>query len=237
MTSHDQDDMPGGVDDTTTPPQATPRPVRAEPLAAAIERLTDAIATTPALDGVEQLLDSAHDALPERWRALLRGDPLGHALHPVLTDLPIGFWTSASTLDLLGGRRAQPAARRLVGLGVLSTVPTFLAGVAEFGTIRSPEGRRLAAAHAAANAAGTALYALSWRARRRHPIRGAAWAAAGAGVATAAGMLGGHLAFSLGIGDAAQRGDAAVRPANADAPAAPGLLSQTERTDGGDLVG
>jgi uncharacterized membrane protein len=234
MTDHDPAEA---LDPGPTPPYATPRPVRGEPLAAAIDRLTEAIATTPALDGVEQALDAAHDALPPRWRELLRGDPLGHALHPVLTDLPIGFWTSASTLDLLGGRRARPAARRLVGLGVLSAVPTFLAGIAEFGTIRSPEGRRLAAAHAAANAAGTALYALSWRARRQHPIRGAAWAAAGAGVATAAGMLGGHLAFDLGIGASAHAGDATDRPSTTDAPTAPGLLSQTERTDQGDLVG
>src|SRR4051794_41707491 len=33
----------------------------------------------------------------------LSGTPLGHALHPLLTDLPIGTWTSASLLDLVGG--------------------------------------------------------------------------------------------------------------------------------------
>src|SRR3954463_13323933 len=41
----------------------------------------------------------------------LSGTPLGHALHPFLTDLPIGTWTSAAVLDLVGGppARAGPA--------------------------------------------------------------------------------------------------------------------------------
>ena len=30
----------------------------------------------------------------------LRGRPLGHALHPLMTDVPIGCWTSAALLDL-----------------------------------------------------------------------------------------------------------------------------------------
>ena len=33
----------------------------------------------------------------------LSGVWLGHALHPLLTDLPIGTWTSAVLLDWLGG--------------------------------------------------------------------------------------------------------------------------------------
>jgi hypothetical protein len=32
------------------------------------------------------------------------GSWLGHPLHPVLTDLPIGFWTSALALDVFAGR-------------------------------------------------------------------------------------------------------------------------------------
>ena len=47
----------------------------------------------------------------------LHGVWLGHPLHPPLTDLPIGFWTSAFVLDVIGTRRARPAADALVGLG------------------------------------------------------------------------------------------------------------------------
>jgi hypothetical protein len=35
-------------------------------------------------------------------RRLFDGSWLGHQLHPMLTDLPIGFWTSAFALDLTG---------------------------------------------------------------------------------------------------------------------------------------
>lgn len=39
---------------------------------------------------------------------VLAGLPIGHALHPLLTDFPLGAWLSASILDLTGaGRRAQ----------------------------------------------------------------------------------------------------------------------------------
>ena len=57
---------------------------------------------------------------------------LGHPLHPVLTDLPIGFWTSAWVLDLIGGEDHAPAAQLLVGLGLLSTVPTIATGAADW---------------------------------------------------------------------------------------------------------
>src|ERR687893_1874524 len=54
----------------------------------------------------------------------LSGTYLGHALHPLLTDLPIGTWTSAVLLDWLGGQSGRRAADRLIGLGIAFTLPT-----------------------------------------------------------------------------------------------------------------
>src|SRR5436190_7449076 len=54
----------------------------------------------------------------------LRGDWLGHAVHPLLTDLVIGTWTSASVLDLFGGSDSTSSARRLIGTGLLAVGPT-----------------------------------------------------------------------------------------------------------------
>lgn len=139
-------------------------------------------------------------------RRVLRGEWLGHSLHPLLTDLPIGFWTSASLLDVIGGTRTRPAATALVGLGVVSAVPTVASGLAEFTTLERPD-RRVAVVHAAANAIATGLYASSWLARRRGQHRaGVALGMCAAGAATVGGYLGGHLAFASG-GDhpAAQR--------------------------------
>src|SRR6516165_6280983 len=94
------------------------------------EQLVEGIEDARALDplsstvhaGVARLLPNGpvKDALSGTW--------LGHPAHPMLTDLPIGFWTSAFVLDLLGGKKSRGAAQRLVGLGVLSAIPAAATG-------------------------------------------------------------------------------------------------------------
>ena len=93
------------------------------------------------------LMDRVGDAAPtrrrgrrgrarhrERFRSrdrssdVLRGTWLDHPLHPMLTDLPIGFWTSAWVLDIVGGEKDRDAARRLIGAGVLCAVPAAFDG-------------------------------------------------------------------------------------------------------------
>lgn len=124
-------------------------------------------------------------------------EAMGHPVHPALTDLPIGFWTSAVALDVLGGRGSRVAARRLVALGVLSSIPTALSGLHDAGDRTKPLDRRIVALHAALNGTATLAFALSWRARRReHWLRGVALGLVGAGLASAGGALGGDLVFS-----------------------------------------
>lgn len=138
-------------------------------------------------------------ASPAR-RDLLLGRAPGHAMHPWLTDVPIGAWTSASVLDLVGGRAARPAARRLVGLGVVAALPTAVTGLAEL-EHADRRSRRVGALHAVGNGAALVLYAASWLARRReHHVPGAVLALAGAGLASASGYLGGHLAIARNVG-------------------------------------
>ena len=121
---------------------------------------------------------------------------LGHPLHPVLTDLPIGFWTSAWVLDLIGGEDHAPAAQLLVGLGLLSTVPTIATGAADWRSLPRRD-KRLGLLHAASNAAATALYAASFLARRRGDrTRGLVLGHLAAGAATVGGYLGGELVFT-----------------------------------------
>jgi uncharacterized membrane protein len=144
--------------------------------------------TEPALLGLARKVD-ASPALA----SVLRGEWLGHPLHPVLTDLPIGFWTSAWVLDLMPGRR--DAARRLIGLGVLSALPTALAGAADWVQM-DREKDAVAVPHVIANSTATALYALSWWQRRRgHHWRGVVTAQLAATAATVGGYLGGELVF------------------------------------------
>ncbi len=131
---------------------------------------------------------------------VLSGTWMTHPLHPMLTDLPIGFWTSAFVLDLAGGRRSRPAADRLVALGVLSALPTAAAGLSDWSDTIG-EDRRIGTVHAVANIAAMGLYGWSWLARKRgHRGRGIVVGLLGATAASAGGYLGGHLVFRQGVG-------------------------------------
>ena len=107
----------------------------------------------PIDDVADRLLDKVGRSLAEGpLGGLLKGDWLGHPLHPMLTDLPIGFWTSAVTLDFLAPRSGKRAAQLLMGLGSLSALPTALAGLTDASTIKDTQTRRTAAIHAIGNA-------------------------------------------------------------------------------------
>lgn len=148
-----------------------------------------------ALDPVVRAFEPLADALVANRtvRELLHGKPLGHAAHPLLTDLPIGAWTSAAVLDLTGG--SESAARTLVGFGVLTAVPTAVTGWAEWSTL-APETKRVGVVHANWNVVALSLYAASWLARRRGSHgAGVALGLAGGLAVTAGGFLGAHLAI------------------------------------------
>lgn len=168
-----------------------------------------AVEQSPLADRLaERLRPAARLASSPPQGPVLRGRWLGHALHPMLTDLPIGCWTSATILDLIGGRRSAPAAQRLLGLGLIFTPPTMLSGLADWDHARDdPATRRAGAVHAAANLVASLLYLRSWQARRRgHRGRGIVLGLVAMGVASGAGYLGGHLAFSLGSGTSRAQG-------------------------------
>ena len=100
----------------------------------AIVRWTLRLEETTALDRpVRALEPSIRSVFGSGTRAsVLRGDWLGHAVHPLLTDVVLGTWTSATVLDLFGGRGSSAAAQRLVGTGLLAVGPTAWTGWAEW---------------------------------------------------------------------------------------------------------
>jgi uncharacterized membrane protein len=164
-----------------------------------IDRIEGLDAPARVLSG---LTDGRHGAIVE----LSRGKLLGHPLHPVLTDVTIGFWTASWWLDLVGGRGSALASRKLAGWGVVSAVPTALAGLGDVPAL-DPRQRRVAVVHATSNAVATALYGWSWLARRSgRRGKGIVMGMAAAGVATVGGLLGGRLAF--GDDDRSDRGGA-----------------------------
>jgi nitrite reductase/ring-hydroxylating ferredoxin subunit/uncharacterized membrane protein len=155
-----------------------------------------------ALDGLGEAVGGAVQKLtgPDVVKTALSGSWLGHALHPLLTDLPIGFWTSAVALDLLGGEEAEDGAELLVGLGNLAAVGTAASGLADWSDTYGPE-KRAGIYHGLANTAGLALMTGSWLARRSGARgMGKTLGLAGFGVTAAAAYLGGHLVFFRGTG-------------------------------------
>ncbi len=126
--------------------------------------------------------------------SLLRGDWLGHAVHPVLTDFVLGSWTSASVLDVFGGPESANSARKLVGAGLLVVGPTAWTGWAQWSDSELRD-KRVGLVHAVTNGLAAGMYAASWVARRRGSHKsGAGLAMAGAAVSGVGGYLGGHLA-------------------------------------------
>jgi hypothetical protein len=114
-------------------------------------------------------------------------------VHPLLTDLVLGSWTSATVLDLLGGREWSAPAQSLVGTGLLAAGPTAWTGWAEWSEA-GPREKRVGLVHAVTNGVAIGVYAASWMARRRgRHAAGARLALLGAAVTSAGAYLGGHL--------------------------------------------
>jgi hypothetical protein len=159
-------------------------------------RATLALEDLTALDGpIRAIEPSVRSWFGSGTRGeVLRGDWLGHALHPVMTDMVVGSWTSATVLDLVAGRDSRKAARTLVGTGLLAFVPTAWTGWAEWSQIGQRE-KRVGLVHAVTNGVAAGLYAASYAARRRgQDGRGIALSLAGISVAGVGAYLGGHLA-------------------------------------------
>ena len=140
---------------------------------------------------------------PGKLKDALSGSWLGHALHPFFTDLPIGTWTSATVLDLIGGEDSAPAAERLIAAGVVASLPTAVTGATDWADTEMSDVnvRRLGVVHATANVAALAFFAGSLLARRRgNRAGGKALSLAGMGALTVGGHLGGHLSYAKGVG-------------------------------------
>jgi uncharacterized membrane protein len=186
----------GASSNQAPPPDALPSP--------ALVRVTRALERATALDRGAAVLARPGRAVSRRPRldAALRGTWLGHAAHPMLTDFPLGAWTSATLLDLLGGRRSRPAATGLLAFGVAAAVPTALTGLAEWNAVEG-RARRIGVVHAAVNSTALLLYAGSLAARLRDRRTSAtALAVAGGLTATAGGYFGGHLSLVRKVGTA-----------------------------------
>ncbi|CAN5179589.1 hypothetical protein BH20ACT16_BH20ACT16_15220 [soil metagenome] len=168
--------------------------------------LSERIGAIEALDGPAQAIGKQiRTMLPAGGgvKDVLSGTWMGHPLHPLMTDIPIGAWTSATLLDLVGGRAGRPAATRLIGVGLAAAGPTAWTGWADWADTEpgNDQVRRVGMVHAIANGTAALLYGVSYVARKRSAhTTGVLFGLAGAGAMGAGGWLGGDLVFARGVG-------------------------------------
>jgi nitrite reductase/ring-hydroxylating ferredoxin subunit/uncharacterized membrane protein len=138
----------------------------------------------------------AKDALHGVW--------LGHPLHPVLTDVPLGAWTTAIALDAGEAVTGDPgygrAADFALGLGLVAAVGAAITGLTDWSET-SGRSRREGLLHGLLNITATTCVATSYALRRRGSrSAGHVTALAGYGIALAAAYLGGDLVYRERIG-------------------------------------
>lgn len=136
-------------------------------------------------------------------QSALRGDWMGHPLHPALTDAVAAGLTMAvifDALDAAGNARLRNAADISLAFGLVSAVPTALAGSADW---QSAEGRarRLGLFHILANTTATSAGVASMVQRMRHRRAAGRLFALGAFAAVNVGaFIGGKLVYNEGMG-------------------------------------
>lgn len=161
-----------------------------------VSRLEDAAALDPLVGRVKKVVDTV--IRPQPVRDVLHGVPVGHPVHPLLVLVPTGAWVSAAVLDLLPGN--DRAARTLIGVGVVSVLPTAAAGWTDWSELHEQQ-TRVGLVHASANVLATALYAASFVQRARgHGTSGKVLSAIGLAVVSGGGYLGGHLSYRQAAG-------------------------------------
>jgi nitrite reductase/ring-hydroxylating ferredoxin subunit/uncharacterized membrane protein len=146
-------------------------------------------------------LYQAGGATGRRIRDFLHGTWLGHPLHPVLTDIPLGAWTVAAALDLAGRTRyEQRAADSAVTIGLVGAVGAAVTGMTDWQHTAGEE-RRSGLVHGLLNASAAALYGVSLALRMRGAREaGRTTAGAGFAVALVAAYVGGHLVYRRRVG-------------------------------------
>src|SRR4051794_5871160 len=154
----------------------------------------------PVESGLQRAVAGTFDsagAAGRKVRNFLHGVWLGHPLHPVLTDIPVGAWTAAVILDLADEREGADLA---VIVGLAGAVGSAVTGLTDWQATDGPA-RRIGLVHGLLNIAATTLFTVSLvQRKKRNRDAGRALAAIGYAVAFASAYLGGHLVYSKQIG-------------------------------------
>jgi nitrite reductase/ring-hydroxylating ferredoxin subunit/uncharacterized membrane protein len=162
----------------------------------------------PVADFLQKVVAGAYKVLGKTGRdlkTLANGTWLGHPLHPVLTDIPIGAWTLAILFDIIylirGTHGWISAADLTIFVGLLGALGAAITGYTDWSDTFGRE-RRVGIAHGLLNTVVIVVYLVSLIIRVTHGSRGVAIVLAliGYGIVITAAFLGGDLVFSIGTG-------------------------------------
>jgi nitrite reductase/ring-hydroxylating ferredoxin subunit len=167
------------------------------------------VVDSPAIDRVADPLSKAVRGAYEaaggaghRLKDAAHGVWLGHPVHPVFTDLPLGAWTTALALDCAanddpGMKRAATFA---MGVGLAGALGAAVTGLTDWSETQG-QSRRTGLVHGLLNITATTLFAAAWAMRRADSHdggRAAAWT--GYAIALGAAWFGGNLVYDQRIG-------------------------------------
>jgi nitrite reductase/ring-hydroxylating ferredoxin subunit/uncharacterized membrane protein len=161
----------------------------------------------PLADALQKVTTSVYRGrLGRALKSLFNGTWLGHPLHPVLTDIPLGAWTLAIIFDLIylfspRSPMARSAAEIVIVVGIVAALGAAVTGYTDWGDTFDRE-RRLGLSHGLLNLVATLLYAVSLVLRLTSPGQGLGIGLSWIGYALliTAAYLGGDLVFNIGTG-------------------------------------
>ena len=159
----------------------------------------------PTEETLQQLLHKAFSfSGGQPIKNFLHGTWLGHPLHAILTDVPIGAWTAAIAFDALesmtGSRAYGVAADAAVTVGLVGAVGAAATGLTDWQDI-DPPARRIGLVHGLLNIVSATLFTSSLFARKRKSrTNGRNLAALGYAASSMAAYLGGNLVYEHNIG-------------------------------------
>jgi nitrite reductase/ring-hydroxylating ferredoxin subunit/uncharacterized membrane protein len=133
----------------------------------------------------------------------LNGSWLGHALHPVLTDVVVGGATMAIFLDILrvffSVNGLETATAWTLGLTTLSGVGAILTGLTDFKDTAEGDERNIAGLHGVTNIVAILIFAVSLLQRGAGSHDAAFWTLLiGYLVISLGAYIGGHVVFKYG---------------------------------------
>jgi len=159
----------------------------------------------PAEEGLQNLIHKAFQFSGGRQaKNFLHGTWIGHPLHVILTDVPIGAWTATIAFDALNAmghrREYRVAADAALSVGLIGAVGAAASGLTDWQDV-DPPARRIGLVHGLLNVASLVLFGSSLVARRNGArTTGRSLAALGYAVSMAAGWLGGNLVYGQKVG-------------------------------------